>query len=174
MSSFRSLTAASSRGRFPLRRRPNAARHCNSPASFINLMPRGSPSSPILLWPGRAFAAHRAASGGSRAYCPIIRPRPGAPLTRSGSIRPQALSRSRRGSRRRATILRPLTMAMPSSGLWRKVRRANPYLSQPMKKHSPRCRETLRAAIVAAWGAPDADPHVEHGAFSFVPCGLAR
>ncbi len=26
--------------------------------------------------------------------------------------------------------------------------------------------ETLRAAIVAAWGAPDADPHVVHGAFS--------
>lgn len=34
--------------------------------------------------------------------------------------------------------------------------------------------ETLRAAIVGAWGAPDSDPHVEHGAFQFRALRLGK
>ncbi|HEY0145723.1 MAG TPA: cobaltochelatase subunit CobN [Methylovirgula sp.] len=34
--------------------------------------------------------------------------------------------------------------------------------------------EILRAAIVAAWGAPDVDPHVEHGAFQFRAVRLGK
>jgi cobaltochelatase CobN len=34
--------------------------------------------------------------------------------------------------------------------------------------------ESLRAAIVAAWGAPDADSHVEHGAFQFRALRLGK